>query len=56
MTASAGVFHLGPWSVNRMGYGAMQLAGANVFGPPRDRDEALLVHRAAVDSGVRSFG
>jgi aryl-alcohol dehydrogenase-like predicted oxidoreductase len=35
-----------------MGYGAMQLAGDNVFGPPRDRDEALRVLRAAVRSGI----
>jgi aryl-alcohol dehydrogenase-like predicted oxidoreductase len=35
-----------------MGYGAMQLAGPGVFGPPRDRDEALAVLREAVASGV----
>jgi aryl-alcohol dehydrogenase-like predicted oxidoreductase len=45
-------FGLGPWQVNRIGYGAMQLAGDGVFGPPRDRDEALLVLQAAVASGV----
>jgi aryl-alcohol dehydrogenase-like predicted oxidoreductase len=39
-------------TVNRMGYGAMQLAGPQVFGPPRDRDEALAVLREAVESGV----
>ena len=39
-------------TVNRMGYGAMQLAGPQVFGPPRDRDEALVVLREAVESGV----
>jgi pyridoxine 4-dehydrogenase len=49
---AAGSFALGPWQVNRLGYGAMQLAGDNVFGPPRDRDEALRVLRAAVDSGI----
>ncbi|MER5473866.1 oxidoreductase [Streptomyces sp. NPDC002685] len=49
---SAGSYALGPWRVRRIGYGAMQLAGDNVFGPPRDRDEALRVLRAAVDSGV----
>ena len=48
---AAGSHALGPRRVNRIGYGAMQLAGDNVFGPPRDRDEALSV-RAAVDSGV----
>jgi pyridoxine 4-dehydrogenase len=49
---AAGSFALGRWHVNRLGYGAMQLAGDNVFGPPRDRDEALRVLRAAVDSGI----
>src|SRR4029077_17079517 len=49
---AAGAFKLGKWQVNRIGYGAMQLAGDNVFGPPRDRDEALLVLRAAVDNGI----
>jgi pyridoxine 4-dehydrogenase len=39
-------------SVWRSGYGAMQLAGDGVFGPPRDRDEAIAVLRAAVDAGV----
>jgi pyridoxine 4-dehydrogenase len=39
-------------SVWRVGYGAMQLAGDGVFGPPRDRDEAIAVLRAAVDAGV----
>lgn len=43
---------LGDFTVNRMGYGAMQLAGPGVFGPPRDRDMALAVLREAVDSGV----
>jgi pyridoxine 4-dehydrogenase len=48
----AGSLALGRWQVYRLGYGAMQLAGDNVFGPPRDRDEALRVLRAAVDSGI----
>ena len=39
-------------AVWRVGYGAMQLAGDGVFGPPRDRDEAIAVLRAAVDAGV----
>ena len=39
-------------TVNRMGYGAMQLAGPHVFGPPKDRDAALAVLREAVASGV----
>jgi len=39
-------------TVTRMGYGAMQLAGPGVFGPPKDRDEAVAVLREAVDRGV----
>ena len=39
-------------TVNRMGYGAMQLAGPGVFGAPRDVDEAIVVLREAVDAGV----
>jgi pyridoxine 4-dehydrogenase len=39
-------------TVNRMGYGAMQLAGPQVFGPPRDVDTAIAVLREAVESGV----
>ncbi|MDP9336705.1 MAG: oxidoreductase [Actinomycetota bacterium] len=50
----AGRFTLpGTWiTLNRMGYGAMQLAGPQVWGPPRDVDAAIAVLRAAVDSGV----
>ncbi|MBS2965257.1 oxidoreductase [Actinocrinis puniceicyclus] len=40
------------FEINRMGYGAMQLAGPHVFGPPRDRDEAIAVLREAVELGV----
>jgi len=43
---------LGGRRVNRIGYGAMQLAGPRVFGPPRDRQEAIAVLRAAVAEGV----
>ena len=39
-------------TLNRMGYGAMQLAGPGVYGPPRDVDAAIAVLREAVDSGV----
>ena len=39
-------------NLNRIGYGAMQLAGPHVWGPPRDKDEAIAVLREAVDSGV----
>jgi aryl-alcohol dehydrogenase-like predicted oxidoreductase len=45
-------FKLGDRSVNRLGYGAMQLAGRGVFGPPKDRDAALSVLREAVANGV----
>ncbi len=48
----AGTFSLGARSVNRMGYGAMQLAGPGVFGPPQDRATALAVLREAVEAGV----
>jgi len=50
----AGSFTLPGTSMNlhRMGYGAMQLAGPHVFGPPRDADEAIAVLREAVESGV----
>ena len=50
--SSAGVFALGDRVVNRLGYGAMQLAGPGVFGPPRDRNTALAVLREAIGSGV----
>ncbi|MBL7262087.1 oxidoreductase [Paractinoplanes lichenicola] len=42
----------GGLTVERMGYGAMQLAGPGVFGPPKDRAEAITVLRTAVESGV----
>ena len=48
----AGTFGIGHRSVKRLGYGAMQLAGPGVFGPPKDRDAALAVLREAVASGV----
>jgi aryl-alcohol dehydrogenase-like predicted oxidoreductase len=48
----AGVFRLGGKSVNRMGYGAMQLAGPGVFGPPKDPEAALKILRAAIENGV----
>ena len=43
---------LGQHDVGRIGFGAMQLAGPGVFGPPRDRDAALAVLRRAVELGV----
>ena len=48
----AGSFRLADRTVNRMGYGAMQLAGPGVFGPPKNRDTAIAVLREAVASGV----
>ena len=49
---SSDTFKLGHRAVNRLGYGAMQLAGPGVFGQPRDREAALAVLREAVQSGV----
>jgi aryl-alcohol dehydrogenase-like predicted oxidoreductase len=49
---AAGTFALGDRTVKRIGYGAMQLAGPGVFGPPRDRAAALAVLREAVELGV----
>jgi len=48
----SGTFDLGARSVRRLGYGAMQLAGPGVFGPPKDPEAALAVLREAVASGV----
>ena len=45
-------FPLGRYSVARIGFGAMQLPGPGVSGPPRDRDAALAVLRRAVELGV----
>ncbi|MDI6838052.1 MAG: aldo/keto reductase family oxidoreductase [Rhizobiaceae bacterium] len=48
----AGTFKLGNRTINRLGYGAMQLAGPGVFGPPKDRQAARDVLRAAITAGV----
>ena len=48
----AGRYRLGDRDVRRIGYGAMQLTGPEVFGPPRDRVAAIAVLRAAVETGV----
>ncbi|CAM3927336.1 aldo/keto reductase family oxidoreductase [Bordetella muralis] len=48
----AGWYSLGPRRVHRLGYGAMQLAGAGVFGPPKDRNAAVAVLREAIELGV----
>src|SRR5580692_98615 len=50
--SKAGTFKLGHRHVKRLGYGAMQLAGPGVFGPPKDHQTALSVLREAVASGV----
>jgi aryl-alcohol dehydrogenase-like predicted oxidoreductase len=49
---NAATFALGSRSVRRLGYGAMQLAGPGVFGPPKDREAALAVLREAVALGI----
>ncbi|KWF30707.1 oxidoreductase [Burkholderia diffusa] len=48
----SGTFPVAGRRVHRLGYGAMQLAGPGVFGPPKDRDAALAVLREAVEAGV----
>jgi len=50
--SKVGTYELGDRSVKRLGYGAMQLAGPGVFGPPKDHQAALAVLREAVASGV----
>jgi pyridoxine 4-dehydrogenase len=50
--SNAGTYRLGGRTVGRMGYGAMQLAGPGVFGPPKDHPGALAVLREAVARGV----
>jgi pyridoxine 4-dehydrogenase len=51
-TDTIDTFALGSRTVKRLGYGAMQLAGPGVFGPPKDRNAALAVLREAIASGV----
>jgi len=53
LAAGAGTFAIGgDLTVNRLGYGAMQLTGPGVWGPPKDHDEAISVLRRAVELGV----
>ena len=52
MTSDEQRYRLGPMSVSRIGFGAMQLPGPGVFGPPRDRGEAIGVLRRAAELGV----
>jgi aryl-alcohol dehydrogenase-like predicted oxidoreductase len=48
----AGTYSLGDRTVNRLGYGAMQLAGPHVFGPPKDKAQAIAVLKEAVELGI----
>ena len=52
ISETVGTFSLGDRTVKRLGYGAMQLAGPGVFGPPKDPDAALAVLREAIAQGV----
>ena len=52
LASAAGTFPFAGRTVNRIGYGAMQLAGPGVFGPPKDRNTAIAVLREAVAAGV----
>ena len=52
MTSHEQRYRLGKRTVSRIGFGAMQLPGPGVFGPPRDRDEAIAVLRRAAELGV----
>ena len=49
---ATGTFEIGDRTIHRLGFGAMQLTGPGVWGPPRDRDEAVAVLRRAVELGV----
>jgi pyridoxine 4-dehydrogenase len=51
-TASLARYRMGDFDVTRVGYGAMQLAGPGVFGPPKDHDAAIAVLRTVVDLGI----
>jgi pyridoxine 4-dehydrogenase len=51
-TASLTRYRVGDLDLTRMGYGAMQLAGPGVFGPPKDHDAAIAVLRTVVDLGI----
>ncbi|WP_276643898.1 oxidoreductase [Siccibacter turicensis] len=53
MNTIAQTYRLGDRDVERLGYGAMQLAGPGVFGPPADEGRAIQVLRDAIDAGVR---
>ena len=52
MSQASNTYFLGDRAVNRVGYGAMQLAGPHAYGPPKDRAAALAVLRSAIEQGV----
>ena len=52
MVDDSGTLQLGTLTVHRLGYGAMQLTGPGVWGPPADHDGAIAVLRRAVELGV----
>ena len=52
--SKAGTYKLGDRTVKRLGYGAMQLAGPGVFGPPKDRDAARKWYQQAKEAGDQS--
>ena len=52
MTSNGQRFRLGAVTVSRIGFGAMQLPGPGVFGPPRDRGEAIAVLRRGAELGL----
>lgn len=52
MVHASGTFTLGELTVHRLGYGAMRLTGKGIWGPPKDREEAVRVLRRAVELGV----
>jgi aryl-alcohol dehydrogenase-like predicted oxidoreductase len=52
LTLPGGRYPVGDLDLTRVGYGAMQLAGPHVFGPPRDRDQAIAVLRTVVELGI----
>jgi len=49
---ASGTFNIGELTVHRLGYGAMQITGLGVWGPPKDHDQAIRVLRRAVELGV----
>src|SRR3954463_13095652 len=53
MVGPMDTYRVGDLDLTRVGYGAMQLAGPGVFGPPKDRDAAIAVLHAAVELGIR---